>query len=55
MHADGEVPINLLLCKDGNFDTLFDESIHEQLKSAAGGAGLMKGSCEICHTIRNNQ
>lgn len=55
MPALGDVPINLLLCKDGNFHTLFDESIHEQLKTAACEAGLMKGSYEVCHTIRNNQ
>ena len=54
MPAAGEIFINLLLCKDGNLHTLFDESIHEQLKSAAGEAGLMMGSYEICHTIKNN-
>jgi len=46
--------INLLLRKDGNFYTLFDESIHEQLKTAANEAGLMKGNYEVCYTIRNN-
>lgn len=55
MPAAGDVPINLLLCKDGNFHTLFDESIHEQLKAAACEAGLMMGSYEVCHSFRNNQ
>lgn len=36
MPAAGDVAINLLLSKNGNFHTLFDHSINEQLKTVAG-------------------
>lgn len=54
MPLAGNVSINLLLCKDGNFHTLFDASIIEELKDAADSAGLMTGGYEVCHNIKNN-
>lgn len=52
--AEGEVPISLLLCKDGNFHALFDEAIGDSLKLTTEQTGLKMGSFEICHAIRNN-
>jgi hypothetical protein len=51
----GDVPIDIFLCKDGNFHTLFAESDYGQLKQAAEAAGLYMGGYEVCHLYRNNQ
>ena len=53
--SESDVPVNMLLCKDGNFHTLFDERSYKQLKAAAEGAGLYMGSYEVCQLYRNNQ
>lgn len=52
---EGDIPIDLFICKDGNLHTLFDERNYEQLKAAAEGAGLYMGSYEVCQLYKNNQ
>jgi hypothetical protein len=48
------VSISMLLCKDGNFHTLFDERIQMQIQAAAAETGLCMGSFEICQLYKNN-
>lgn len=52
---EGDVPINMLLCKDGNLHTLFDEKIQGQIAPAAEATGLYMGSFEVCQFYKNNQ
>ncbi len=52
---EGDIPIDLFICKDGNLHTLFDERNYGQLKAAAEGAGLYMGSYEVCHLYKNSR
>ena len=52
---EGDIPVDMFLCKDGNLHMLFDEGNYGQLKAAAEGAGLYMGSYEVCHLYRNNR
>ncbi len=48
MPGSGDVLIELFLCKDGNFHTLYDERDENILMKMAAEAGLLHGSYEIC-------
>ena len=54
MSAEEDLPINLLLCKDGNFHTFLNERNEEQLRIAANATGLVMGDYEICRVIKNS-
>ena len=54
MSAEEDLPINLLLCKDGNFHTLLNVRNEEQLRIAANATGLVMGDYEICRVIKNS-
>ncbi len=51
--SQGDIVIDLFLCKDGNLHTLFAEKNYEQLKAAVNMAGLFMGSFEVCQLYNN--
>ncbi|WP_161631518.1 hypothetical protein [Sediminibacterium sp. C3] len=48
MISDGEVPVSLRLCDDGNLHLNFREKHHEQVIAAATVAGFVIGDIELC-------
>ena len=46
--ANGEVPLSLRLCDDGNLHLNFQEQYQQQIYVAANKAGLIRGDIEIC-------
>jgi hypothetical protein len=46
--ANGEVPLSLHLCDDGNLHLNFQEQYQQHIYDAADNAGLIRGDIEIC-------
>lgn len=50
--ANGEVPLSLRLCDDGNLHLNFQEMYQKQIHKAAKENGFIKGDLEICVQYR---
>ena len=46
--AEGEVPISLRLCDDGNFHLNYHKKYDQQIRNAAQDAGLKTGNTTLC-------
>jgi hypothetical protein len=50
--ANGEIPLSLRLCDDGNLHLNFQEMYQKRIHEAAKNAGFKMGDLEICVQYR---